>query len=97
LCQYNTIVPFCQQKFSGNGTWEALNDKEIYLKSDRGTQLANPGMNSWRCWFKSAAPTTHLTGPAQISDQQREEKDGKIARIQVMGVERMREVANEKD
>jgi hypothetical protein len=42
LCQYNTIVPFCQQKVFGNGTWEALNDKEIYLKSDRGTQLVNP-------------------------------------------------------
>jgi len=35
---YNTIVPFCQQKCVGNGIWEALNDKKIYLKSDRGTQ-----------------------------------------------------------
>ena len=39
LCQYNTIVPFCQQKVFENGTCEALNDKDIYLKSDRWTQL----------------------------------------------------------
>ena len=30
---------------------EALNDKEIYLNSDRGTQLVNPGVRSglWVC------------------------------------------------
>ena len=31
--------------FFGNGTWEALKDKEAYLKSDRGAQLENPAGN----------------------------------------------------
>jgi hypothetical protein len=40
-------------------------------------------------------PHHSLSLSAQISDQQTEEKDGTIARIQMLGVERMREVPNE--
>ena len=67
LCQYNNIVPFCQQNVYENGTWEALNDKDIYLKSDRGTQLVNPDLYtprnnySWELtWRLKTVP--HFTG-----------------------------------
>jgi len=41
-------------------------------------------------------PHHPLSLSAKISDQQIEEKGRTIARIQVMGVERLREVPNEK-
>jgi len=39
LCQYNTIASFCQQRILETELGEAMNDKNIYLKRDRVTQL----------------------------------------------------------
>jgi len=39
---------FVSKIFFGNGTSEVLNDKEIDLKSDRGTQLVNPDTKALR-------------------------------------------------
>jgi hypothetical protein len=39
LCYYNMSFHFVSKTFLETELWEALNDKEIYLKSDRGTQL----------------------------------------------------------
>ena len=50
FCQYKTIVPFCQQKFLETELGEVLNGKEIYLNSDRGTQLV--------FWQKTARDAT---------------------------------------
>jgi hypothetical protein len=44
--EYNTIVPYCLQDFLET-VLEALNDKNIYLKSDSGTPLVLWPKTAW--------------------------------------------------